>query len=200
MKKGKSHLFKDPIFKRAMSSITALDLPKSGNVYNELVKNIVYQQISYKAADSIYGRFLKLLGKENYRPALLLKKDHEELRSVGLSNQKANYVKNISEFFQQEKLYKCDWSKLSDTEIVELLTQIKGVGTWTVEMILLFELERPDVFPYKDLAIQQSMQALYGLKLEKRALTDKMQEIAETWKPYRSLATLYLWSWKRANS
>jgi len=199
-RKAKNHLFKDPIFKQAMTGLKPLKLPQSGNVFNELVKNIVYQQISYKAADSIFGRFLDLMGKEKFPPKHILKFDHETLRSVGLSNQKANYIRNISEFFKDNKLYRKNWDKLSDEEIVKLLTEIKGVGTWTVEMILLFELQRPDVFPFKDLAIQQSMQHLYQIKEEKKALINKMIEIAEQWRPYRSTATLYLWSWKRANS
>ena len=200
MRKAKTHLFKDSTFKAAMSSLKPLSLPRSGNVYNELVKNIVYQQISYKAADNIFGRLCTLLGSEKYKPKDLLKHDHDALRSVGLSNQKARYVKNISEFFIEKRLYSKDWSKMTDVEIQALLTQIKGVGTWTVNMILLFELMRPDVFPYKDLAIQQSMNTLYKIDKEKKASLDEMNNIAEDWKPYRSLATLYLWSWKRANS
>lgn len=199
-RKAKSHLFKDPIFKKAMSGLKPLSLPRSGNVYNELVKNIVYQQISYKAADNIFGRLVDLLGSEKYKPKDILKQDHDTLRSVGLSNQKAMYVKNISTFFIEKKLYKKDWSKSTDREIVDLLTEIKGVGTWTVHMILLFELMRPDVFPVKDLAIQQSMNTLYNINKEKKALFLEMNNIAENWKPYRSIATLYLWSWKRANS
>jgi len=199
-RKGQSHLFKDPIFKGAMSSLQPLSLPRSGNVYNELIKNIVYQQISYKAAENIFGRLCTLLGNNKYQPKDILAHDHDSLRSVGLSNQKANYVKNIAHFFIEHKLYNHDWSTLTDKEIIDLLTQIKGVGTWTVNMILLFELMRPDVFPHKDLAIQQSMNALYKIDKEKKELLKEMNNIAEQWRPHRSLATLYLWSWKRANS
>jgi len=89
------------------------------------------------------------------------------------------------------------WEELSDNEIIELLTQIKGVGTWTAEMILIFELCRPDVIPVKDLAIQLAMKELYGIKSEKKALINDMYKIAEAWKPYSTYASLYLWSWCR---
>jgi len=89
------------------------------------------------------------------------------------------------------------WEQLSDSEIIELLTQIKGVGTWTAEMILIFELCRPDVLPVKDLAIQLAMKELYDIKSEKKALIIDMYEIAEAWKPYSTYASLYLWSWCR---
>ncbi|MBT8228633.1 MAG: DNA-3-methyladenine glycosylase 2 family protein [Bacteroidia bacterium] len=177
-----------------------LKLPKSGNVFNELVKAIVYQQISYKAADSIYSRFIELFDSEKYMPAELSKQKFEDLRSAGLSNQKANYVKNIALFFEEHQLINCDWERLSDEEIIDLLTRIKGVGTWTVHMILIFQLCRPDVFPDKDLAIQIVMKKLYRINSEKRQLLVDMNKIAHNWSPYRSFASLYLWSWRRDNN
>jgi len=196
-RKAKNQLKKDPIFKNIMTGLKPLNLSKSGNAFNELVKNIVYQQISYKAADKIYARFCLLMGNEKYKPKDLLKHDHDQIKAVGLSNQKTHYVKNIAEFFIEKKLFKNDWSKLSDEEITKLLTEIKGVGEWTVQMILIFELERPDVLPLKDLAIRQAMAEIYKIKKEKKALLEALTQIADHWKPYRTLATLYLWSWKR---
>jgi len=192
-------LHKDPILKKAIKGLDPLYLPGAGNVFNELVKAIAYQQISYKAADTIFGRFIKLLGTESYSPKELLEVTFDEMKSIGFSKQKANYSHNIARYFDENELHDCDWSKLSDDDIMKMLTTIKGVGEWTAEMVMLFELMRPDIFPAKDLAIQQSMMTLYGFELEKKALLTKMKEIAEAWRPHRSLATLYLWSWKRAN-
>ncbi len=180
-------------------STTYLELPQSGNVYNELVKSIAYQQISYKAADTIYGRFLQLVGGEYFSPEDVLLLEDDELRAVGFSRPKVTYVQNIARFFQEKALFTFDWSTMTDAEIIKLLTEIKGVGEWTVQMVLIFELMREDVFPAKDLGIQQAMIGVYELKEEKKHLIKKMNEIAENWKPYRTWATLYLWAWKREN-
>jgi len=197
--KARAHLSNDRILQNIMPTTKILKLPNSGNVFNELIKAIVYQQISYKAADSIFDRFLKLIKTENYKPFHVLRCSHEELRSIGFSNQKAAYVINISNFFKENRLYGHDWSKLSDNEIIHLLTQIKGVGSWTAQMILIFELKRKDVFPDGDLAVQLVMKELYELKSEKRQLITDMNEIAENWRPYRTIASLYLWAWRRDN-
>ncbi len=199
LRKAKLHFSKDKILNRVINACTILKLPNSGNVFNELVKAIVYQQISYKAADSIYARFVDLLGHEEYTPVHLIKQNHEALRSVGLSNQKAQYVVNIAHFFKENKLSNTKWNTLTDEEITNLLTQIKGVGRWTVQMILIFELHRPDVFPDNDLAIQYAVKELYDLKSEKRQLIREMNEIADAWSPFRSYASLYLWAWRRDN-
>lgn len=197
--KALRHLQKDPTLKAAIRGLSPLYLPGAGNVFNELVKGIAYQQISYKAADTIFGRFIDLIGTESYTPEALLALPHQDLRAIGFSTQKANYSHNIANYFIDHKLYHCQWDNYSDTEIIKKLTAIKGVGKWTVHMILLFELIREDVFPAKDLAIQQSMQTLYNIELDKKALLIEMEKIAEQWRPYRSLATLYLWAWKRVH-
>ena len=196
--KAKRHLNKDPLFKAAMKGIKPIALPRSGNVFNELVKAIVFQQISYKAADTIYARFLDLVG-EAYTPEDLIERSFEEFRGIGFSTQKANYTHNIARYFEEKSLLHFDWELLSDSDIIDLLTEIKGVGNWTVQMILMFELQRPDVFPVKDLAIQQAMMAIYEFQLKKKPLIKKMEEIGQQWKPYRTLASLYLWGWKRAH-
>lgn len=200
LRKVKLHLVKDKTLHKVIATTDLLKLPKSGNVFNELVKAIVYQQISYKAADSIYDRFTEKLGSENYLPDDLIKQKFEDLRSVGLSNQKAGYVQNIARFFKEKQLVDFDWNTMNDEEILDLLTQIKGVGTWTVHMILIFQLNRPDVFPDKDLAIQIVMKELYGITSEKRQLLVDMNKIAHKWSPFRSYASLYLWAWRRDNN
>ena len=197
LRKAKTALKKDPVLSPLIQQVKPLILESSGNVYRELVKNIVYQQISYKAADSIYNKFLNLIATEAFFPEDIIKTSHESLRSAGLSNQKAQYIRNISEFFEDKQLYDFNWQALSDEEIIALLTQIKGVGVWTSKMILIFELLRPDVWPYEDLAIQHVMKELYGLNEEKKALFQKMEKIASDWRPYRTIAGLYLWSYRR---
>lgn len=198
-KEARRHLTKDPKMRPLIQALQPLELPPSGNVFNELVKAIVYQQISYKAADSIYGRFVGLMGSEEYSPTALDNIKFEQLRSVGFSGQKANYAKNIADYFEEKKLFDRDWNDDCDDMILNLLTEIKGVGKWTVEMILMFQLNRPDIFPVGDLAIRQSMASIYKLEEQKKALISKLNEIAESWRPHRTLASLYLWSWKRAN-
>jgi DNA-3-methyladenine glycosylase II len=194
---AQEYLSSDNVLKDIISRLQILELPNSGNVYNELVKNIVYQQISYRVADVIHARLIELLGDEGYSPKDILSLDFDTLRSVGLSRPKTQYVINISQYFLDNNLIIYNWDDDSDDEIIEKLIEIKGVGTWTAEMILIFELKRPDVLPVKDLAIQQAMKALYGITSEKKELFNDMYKIAESWKPYRSYATLYLWSWCR---
>lgn len=198
-KEARHHLSKDVKMRPLIQVLQPLDLPPSGNVFNELVKAILYQQISYKAADSIFKRFIELMGKENYTPLELLAVSFEALRSAGFSGRKAQYVHNISAYFEENNLYEQDWSQLSDEEIIKRLSEIKGVGTWTVQMILMFQLCRPDVFPSGDLGVQQAIIGIYKIKEEKKAMIKKIEELATKWQPYRTLASLYLWSWKREN-
>ncbi len=199
VKKAKAKLSKDPIMKMVVKNCTFLELPKSKTVFHELVRSIVFQQISWKAAENIHGRFLKLMGRENFSAKALMTKKDEELRSVGFSNQKVKYVKNIAIEFLEKKYKDKDWDDKSDENILKELTEIKGVGEWTVQMILLFQLERPDIFPVKDLGVQIAMKALYNLESEKKQLLTDMTEIAENWQPHRSIASRYLWAWKREN-
>lgn len=197
--KALRHLKKE---KTLFKVITGLDAPKPAEpngVYHDLTKAIIYQQISVKAADSIYKRYLELIDFEIdnvERPAEIA---FDDLRSVGLSRQKANYIQNISTFFTEEKIHDDIWEEKTDEEIIKYLTQIKGVGEWTVQMILIFTLLRPDVLPVKDYAIQVAIKRIYKLETEKSALIKDMYRIAEAWKPYRSLASRYLWQWLREN-
>ena len=193
------HLKSDPIM---ATIIEGLDAPKpivSNGVYQDLTKAIVYQQISTKAADSIYGRYLELIGMDVHNVHLPNEIDFDTLRSVGLSKQKATYIQNISAFFESEKIKDSDWESKSDEEIISYLSQIKGVGVWTVQMMLIFSLGRSDVFPDLDYAIQIAVKKNYKLKTEKTALLKEMRQLAEQWKPYRSFASRYLWQWLREN-
>ncbi len=190
------HLSMDDRLKSVIQT-TAVTFPETdGDVYARLITAIIYQQLSGKAASTIHGRFVQLFPDEYPAPGLLLSKDLATLRSVGLSRQKSGYLHNVAEFFQQEDILDRDWGDWEDEAIIKYLTQIKGVGKWTVEMLLMFTLKRTDILPVDDLGIQQAIQRLYGFEAKGRHLKEKMLEIAEPWRPYRTYASLYLWRWK----
>lgn len=193
-KKALKHLKKDPILAKIITKVNPKVSSFLGDIYVDLCSSIVSQQISVKVAKVIYGRFIDLYDGVPPTPQQILDSEFDDLRGVGLSKQKTAYMQNIATFWQEHKLQNQDWTLLSDKEIVDLLTQIKGVGEWTVQMILMFSLERPDVLPVLDLVIQQSMTKHYNIKAEKkRALFNKMEIIAEQWIPYRTIACRYLW-------
>jgi DNA-3-methyladenine glycosylase II len=156
---------KDP---KLVNLIDAVTLPalQSDDVYSSLIQSIVSQQLSVKAADTIHKRFLDLFPSKYPYPEFVAALDLEEMRGVGLSYQKANYIKNTANFWEEKGLLNQDWSVLSDDEIIKLLSEIKGVGKWTVQMILMFTLQRQDVLPVDDLGIQQGMYMLYDLDKE----------------------------------
>lgn len=190
------HLSKDPLLRDVFSVVKLPESKSSQDVYNSLLQSIVSQQLSVKAAATIYRRFLDAFPNKNPLPTALLAKNLEELRAVGLSKQKSGYMQNIAQFALDNQFEQIDWTTYSDEEIINLLTQIKGVGTWTVQMTLMFTLERTDVFPNEDLGIQQAMQKLYGIEGKGNVLIAKMNQLAEPWRPYRSIACRYLWKWK----
>ena len=194
--KAIQHLSKDEGLKSLIDTITLPERNPSKDVYAGLIQSIVSQQLSVKAASTIHGRFLNLF-EDGYPNAKELQKlEFSQLRGVGLSGQKSNYVRNVAQFFIDNDLFDKDWSSDADHEIIALLTQIKGVGKWTVQMILMFVLSREDVFPILDLGIQQGIKEVYELTEEKKELHAKMEELAKPWKPYRSVACLYLWAAK----
>jgi len=191
------HLSKDPILKTVMATTTPkIARTENPDVYLDLLRSINGQQLSVKAAATIHGRFLDLFDNRNPTPQRVLDMDTETLRSAGLSRQKLSYIQNVAAYFHEKKVAADYWEKLSDEAIIEELTQIKGVGKWTVEMILMFTLQRPDVFPVDDLGIQRSMTRLYGVEGKGRALRQKLTELAQPWRPYRTVACRYLWPWK----
>ncbi len=190
------HLSKDKVLKTAINAIVLPERNPSKDVYAGLIRSIVSQQLSVKAAATIHGRFLNLFELQYPDADLLLALEDSQLRSAGLSGQKTKYVKNVACFFQERNLFDKDWSEESDEAIIALLTEIKGVGQWTVEMILMFVLSREDILPVLDLGIQHGIKQLYGITEEKKELYAKMEEIARPWRPYRSIACLYLWAIK----
>ncbi|MBB4078902.1 DNA-3-methyladenine glycosylase II [Lewinella aquimaris] len=165
-----------------------------GDVYFGLLRSITYQQLSGKAASTIFGRFLDVFPDGYPHPDRLLDLSEADLRAVGMSRSKAGYLHNVAEFWLEHKLIDQDWDELNDQEILTLLTQIKGVGQWTVEMVLMFVLKRPDLLPVDDLVVRRNLITLFDLHhLKGKALIAAMIEAAEPWRPYRSYASRYLW-------
>ena len=194
----KSYLLdKDKRLKPVIESCRFPRSRKNNDIYYGLLSSIVSQQLSVKAADTIFKRFLDIFDNRYPDAELLATMDSRHLRAAGLSHQKVKYVKNVATFALQDNgLDYQRLKKLNDEELIVFLTQIKGVGRWTVEMLLMFSFSRGDVFSCDDLGIQQSMRKLYRIKHEKQQLKDRMLTIAESWRPYRTVVCKYLWQWK----
>ena len=190
--KGLKHLKKvDKKMGRLIVEFEKPEFKKDSNYFEALVRAIVYQQLSGKAAATIYKRFKNLFPEnKHFTPIMVKERSHEELRSAGLSNQKASYIHNIANAFYTGAIPK-DIDTIGDNEVIECLTTIKGVGPWTAKMFLMFTLNRPDVFPVTDLGIQKGFQLFF--QFDVLPSTKKMMEIAEAWRPYRTLASWYLW-------
>ena len=182
----------DPILKHLFSGFDIPKLKIEKNYFWSLCRSIIYQQISGKAAKTISDRFLALFRSgTNIQPREVLDIDINSLYSVGLSRQKASYMKNIAEAFGNKQINDENFIMMNDEEILKQLTMIKGVGKWTAEMFLIFTLRRSDVFPVKDLGVQKGFQIVYDL--DELPTIEQMNEKAEKWKPYRTIVTLYLW-------
>lgn len=166
------------------------------DVYLALLNSIISQQISTKVAKVILDRFLLLFEDGYPAPQLVLSKSEEELRGAGLSRQKLNYIQNVAAFSLDNDLSFHHLAQLDDEAIIKYLTQIKGIGVWTVQMILMFVFERPDVLPLGDLAVRQKMAIAYGVESKGKQLYKDLTEIAEAWRPYRSIACRYFWRWQ----
>ena len=190
------HLSKDQKMAVIMPLMTLPEIEMHSDIYVDLLGSIVSQQLSVKAAATINGRFLDLFPKQQPWPELVLGLDTEILRGCGLSYQKAGYIKNIAQYWLDNQSDKKDWMAIAEDDIIAELTQIKGVGKWTVQMILMFRLNRLDVFPIDDLGIRQGMIKLYEVEETGKALVKRLTEIAEPWRPYRTIACRHIWKWK----
>jgi DNA-3-methyladenine glycosylase II len=192
-----SHLSRDPILQPILETIPFQKLqPSSVPLSEALIESIVYQQLSIKAAATIYQRLLERFDDKKLELKKLTRMKTESLRSAGLSYQKADYVRNIATFFLQKENQEVDWHALPEEELLKRLVTIKGVGQWTVQMIMINPLGKLDVFPALDLGVQQGIVTLYDVKETGKNLISRMHEIAEPWRPYRSIACMYLWRWK----
>ncbi len=164
---------------------------RPGDAYGALVRAIVGQQLSARAARTIYERLIGLFGDRTPTPRELLDTDPDVLRGAGLSGAKVAFLRDLAEHIEDGDLDLERLPELPDDEVFEQLVQVKGLGPWTVDMFLLFHLGRPDVLPVGDLGIKRAVQAEYGL--EELPDPAELERIAEPWRPHRSLACLYLW-------
>lgn len=191
------HLSKDKRFKKLIDGREPYTLTKKKDICVYLCASIMSQQLSTKVADVIYRRFLDLYGGRIPKPQQILDTEHEVLRGIGLSNAKATYVRNVASFAIEQGLDHKVLGKMSNEEVIQYLTQIKGVGKWTVEMLLMFALGREDVFSPDDLGLQNAMIHIYKLNREdKKLFREKLLAISAKWSPYRTYACLHLWHWK----
>ncbi len=184
---------KDPVMKKIISSYKGEAPLRRENGFHTLVRSIVGQQISVKAADTVWNK-LSLLASKGMRPEIIIKITEDNLRTAGLSGQKVKYIHNCAEFFLNEMKGRMDLVDEEHIQVAEKLITIKGVGKWTVDMFMIFHMHAPDIFPIADLGVINAIKKHYNVTAkDKRSLENKIIKISETWKPYRSIATWYLW-------
>ena len=191
--RARRHLSRrDPVIRDLMRAHGKCGLADAqhGDPFGALMKAIVSQQLSTKAADTIFKRLIALFDGVPAPPALDALTD-AQLRGVGLSGQKLRYMRDLGLKVQDGSLPLRALDAMTDEDVIAALTQVKGIGRWTAEMFLMFRLHRPDVLPVDDLGIVKAVQKAYGLR--KTPSPDRLQEIGESWRPYRSVACWYLW-------
>lgn len=159
--------------------------------FQSLVESIIYQQLAGKAANAIYNRFINYYNNKQITPTLILNSPNDNLKKVGLSNRKIDYLKDLALHVYDGRINLEELPKMNDEEIINKLINVKGIGRWTSEMFLIFSLGRQDILPVTDLGVRKAIQKVYSLsELPKPNI---MMEIAKPWRPYRSIATWYLW-------
>jgi DNA-3-methyladenine glycosylase II len=183
----------DPVMAELIARVgpCRLETRRTGTHYDALVRSIVYQQLSGKAAGTILRRFCELYPGKRPRAELVLTTEEALLRGAGLSRQKMGYLRDLSARVADRSLPLAHLGRLADDAIIEHLVQVKGIGRWTVQMFLMFRLGRPDVLPELDLGVQNAIHRAYGLK--KRPTPKDVLRIGERWRPYASVASWYLW-------
>lgn len=188
------HLAKDKKLKPLADANPSLKLKKHKNICLHLCASIMSQQLSTKVAQVIYRRFLELYGGDEPTPQQIVKTPFDKLRGIGLSNAKVSYVQNVAQYAIEQGMDDKKLFKMSNEEVLDFLIPIKGVGKWTVEMLLMFALGREDVFPIDDLGIQTAMSKIYKLDMaDKKVMKEKMLRISAKWSPYRTYACMLLW-------
>ena len=191
------HLGKDRKLKKLVENGQPHKLVKRKNICTYLCASIMSQQLSTKVADVIYKRFINLFDGKEPTPQQILNTPFDKLRGIGLSNAKVGYVKNVAQFEMEFGMDAKKLGKMTNEEVIEYLIVIKGVGRWTIEMLLMFALGREDVFAVDDLGIQNSMIKLYKLdSSDKKKLKEDMLRLSAKWSPYRTYACVHLWRWK----
>ncbi len=186
----------DPVIHHLASQLPAPQPYTHQDTYLFLLSSVISQQLSIKVAKAIYNRFISLFPGQYPGAEMLLALDEAQLRSAGLSGAKAAYIQHIARFHLSYPVSFEALQGLPDEEVIALLTQIKGVGKWTAQMVLMFPMDRPDVFPVDDLVIRQQMIRWYGIQAVGKELKQQLTAIAENWRPHRTLACKYLWKSK----
>lgn len=187
----------DPVLAAVMAETGEMTLERrrrgrpAGDAYATLLRTVIGQQVSAKAAFTIHGRVLELYGGENPSPEELLATPVEDLRGLGLSGRKVEYIRSLAEHIRDGELDLERLDELSDEEVVEEIVAVRGFGVWSAHMFLMFFCERPDVLPTGDLGIRKAVQLRYGL--EEMPDPEELTRIAEPWRPHRSLACIHLW-------
>lgn len=191
-----AHLQKDKRLAKIMGA-TVHELTLHPNIPLRMMASIMSQQLSTKVAAVIYKRFLQLFKGKEPKPQQVLDTPAETLRAIGLSNAKVSYVHNVARFCIENRITDKKLLAMRNEEIIDLLVQVKGIGKWSVEMLLMFTLGREDVFSVDDLGIQQAMIKIYKLdSSDKKAMKERMLKLSARWSPYRTYACLHLWRWK----
>jgi DNA-3-methyladenine glycosylase II len=190
MRKALNHLRKsDPILARMIDAVGPYRLEQRPPEFSTLARSIVYQQLSGKAAGTILRRLVEAAGELN--PDSILRLRPQRMRALGLSTQKTAYLRDLARMTRSGELDFAQLPSLPDEEVIARLTAVKGIGVWTAQMFLMFALERHDVFPAGDLGVRNAMQRAYGLEAPPKPL--EMERMAEPWRPWRSVASWYLW-------
>ncbi|MFB3127031.1 MAG: DNA-3-methyladenine glycosylase [Candidatus Acidiferrales bacterium] len=188
----------DPVLARIIERVGSCRLERDRNQFGALVEAILYQQLALKAAQTIFRRFRQIYGNPRGRlprPEELRRTPVRKLRAAGLSRQKIGYLRDLARQVSDGALKLGRFGRMSDEAVIENVTQVKGIGRWTGEMFLMFSLGRPDVLPVGDLGLQIAIKNAY--KLCARPSPAKMQKLAEPWRPYRTVASWYLWQSRR---
>ncbi len=181
----------DPVVAALIDHHGAYRLEATTNYFQLLLETVINQQLSTKAALSIYGRLKENLGTRSVRPRDIMNARESDLRSAGLSRSKVTYIRNVAEAFSQSRMGPKTFARLSDEEVVARLTSIKGIGEWSAHMFLMFALNRLDVFPIGDLGLRNAMTRRY--RMRKTGSLRRFHRIADKWRPYRTVGSLYLW-------
>jgi len=192
MRKAINHLKKaDPVMAAIIAKAGPYRVGYTDPVFQTLVRSIVYQQLHGKAALTIFNRLAEAVKVKPMTPEAVLKLRPQKMRAVGLSKQKTLYIRELARLTRDGEIQFERLPEMEDAAIIETLTRVKGVGVWTVQMFLMFALQRPNVLPVGDLGVRAAMKKAYGLaELPK---PQEMERIAEAWHPYRSVASWYLW-------
>jgi DNA-3-methyladenine glycosylase II len=191
------YLKRDKNLAVALADFTFEKRKREENIALYLCLSIISQQLSTRVARVICDRFLELFTGEEPSCERMLQAEKSTLRSIGLSESKCNYIHNVCHFFLEHQLSDERLHAMTNDEVIQSLIQIKGVGNWTIQMLLMFAMAREDVFAPDDLGIQKAMCRMYNLeKLPPKEMKQRMMAISEHWKPYRTYACLALWSWK----